>query len=221
MRLMECLRLRVKDVDLGYRHILVRDGKGEKDRITMLPGRLVDPLRKQMERTSKLREADLREGFGEVHLPYALARKIPRAGCECGWQHVFPSKNRSADPCDGVIRRHHLDESVLQRAVKTAVRLAGISKPVHCHTFRHSFATHVLQSGYHIRTAQEPLGHSDVSTTMIHTHVLNRGWRGESARCALSQARLYEAVPREAPLLRHRKRSSEKAWHVIRGSQAR
>ena len=178
MRLMECLRLRVKDVDFGYRHILVRDGKGEKDRVTMLPDRLVEPLRKQMGRARNIHEADLREGFGEVHLPYALARKYPRAGYEWGWQYVFPSKNRSADPDDGVIRRHHLDESVLQRAVKRAVRLAGISKPVHCHTFCHSFATHVLQSGYDIRTVQELLGHSDVSTTMIYTHVLNRGGRG-------------------------------------------
>jgi integron integrase len=178
MRLMECLRLRVKDVDFGYRHILVRDGKGGKDRVTMLPDRLVEPLRKQIERARKIHESDLREGFGEVHLPYALARKYPRAGYDWGWQYVFPSKNRSADPDDGVIRRHHLDESVLQRAVKKAVRIAGISKPVHCHTFRHSFATHVLQSGYDIRTVQELLGHSDVSTTMIYTHVLNRGGRG-------------------------------------------
>jgi integrase len=131
-----------------------------------------------MERVRKIHEADLREGFGEVHLPYALARKYPRAGYEGSWQYVFPSKNRSADPDDGVIRRHHLDESVLQRAVKKAVRIVGISKLVHCHTFRHSFATHVLQSGYDIRTVQELLGHSDVSTTMIYTHVLNRGGRG-------------------------------------------
>jgi integrase len=123
-------------------------------------------------------DRDLREGFGEIHLPYALACKYPRAGFEWGWQYVFPSKNRSTDPEDGVVRRHHVDETVLQRAVKSAVRASGISKPVHCHTFRHSFATHLLQSGYDIRTVQELLGHSDVSTTMIYTHVLNRGGRG-------------------------------------------
>jgi integron integrase len=178
MRLMECLRLRVKDIDFGYSQIMVRDGKGEKDRITMLPERLIEPLKNQLERTRKLHDADLREGFGEVHLPYALARKYPRVGFEWNWQYVFPSKNRSADPEDGVIRRHHLDESVLQRAVKNASRISGISKPVHCHTFRHSFATHLLQSGYDIRTVQELLGHSDVSTTMIYTHVLNKGGRG-------------------------------------------
>ena len=177
MRLMECLRLRAKDVDFGYSQILIWDGKGEKDRITMLPRRLIDPLQRQLQKVRQLHDRDLQEGFGEVHLPYALARKYPRAGFEWGWQYVFPSKNRSADPEDGVIRRHHLDETVLQRAVKSAVRASGISKPVHCHTFRHSFATHLLQSGYDIRTVQELLGHSDVSTTMIYTHVLNRGGR--------------------------------------------
>jgi integron integrase len=178
LRLMECLRLRVKDVDFGYRQILIRDGKGEKDRITMLPERLIEPLRKQMDRARQLHDLDLREGFGEVHLPYALSRKYPRAGFEWIWQYVFPSKNRSADPEDGVIRRHHLDESVLQRAIRGATRISGIHKPVHCHTLRHSFATHLLQDGYDIRTVQELLGHADVSTTMIYTHVLNRGGRG-------------------------------------------
>ena len=178
MRLMECLRLRVKDVDFGYSQILIRDGKGEKDRITMLPGRLTAPLQTQLQKVRQLHDRDLKEGFGEVHLPYALARKYPRAGFDWGWQYVFPSKSRSADPEDGIIRRHHLDETGLQRAVKSAVRASGISKPVHCHTFRHSFATHLLQSGYDIRTVQELLGHSDVSTTMIYTHVLNRGGRG-------------------------------------------
>jgi integron integrase len=175
MRLLEGLRLRVKDVDFERREITVRDGKGGRDRRTMLSERLIEPLRSHLARVKLVHERDLAEGFGEVYLPFALARKYPHAGCSWPWQYVFPSGSRSADPLDGVIRRHHLDEKVIQRAVSEAARKAGIAKPVSPHILRHSFATHLLESGYDIRTVQELLGHKDVSTTMIYTHVLNRG----------------------------------------------
>lgn len=178
LRLMECLRLRVKDVDFDMRQITVRDGKGCKDRVTLLPVAVIEPLRRYLEKVRYIHKEDLQAGFGEVSLPYALERKYPNAGREWGWQYAFPSSQRSRDPYSGQERRHHLDEKVLQRAIKSAVREAGLVKPASCHTLRHSFATHLLQAGYDIRTVQELLGHKDVSTTMIYTHVLNRGGQG-------------------------------------------
>ena len=178
LRQIECLSLRVKDVDFAYRQILVRDGKGGKDRVTMLPEPAVQPLQAHLGRVRALHQRDLTAGFGEVSLPHALARKYPRAGYQWGWQFVFPSKTRSTDPESGVIRRHHIYPDTVHRAIKEAAHAAGIIKPVSCHTLRHSFATHLLQSGQDIRTVQELLGHSDVSTTMVYTHVMNRGARG-------------------------------------------
>lgn len=178
LRLMECLRLRVKDVDFDYYQIVVREGKGDKDRVTMLPRALSESLRVQLARTKLAHDRDLQAGFGEVYLPHALERKYPQANKEWGWQYVFPAAKRSIDPRSGEERRHHLSREFLQHAVKHAVKLAGFDKQGSCHTFRHSFATHLLEDGYDIRTVQELLGHSDVRTTMIYTHVLNRGGRG-------------------------------------------
>jgi integron integrase len=178
LRLMECLRLRVKDVDFDQVRIIVRDGKGRKDRATVLPGSLIDPLRRQIEHTRAVHAADLREGFGRVHLPFALAVKDPGADRQPGWQYLFPSGRRASDPRTGIVRRHHLAESAVQKAVKRAVHAAGVLKHASCHTFRHSFATHLLESGQDLRTIQELLGHGDVRTTMIYTHVLNSGPMG-------------------------------------------
>jgi integron integrase len=178
MRLMECLRLRVKDVDFPRNEVTVRNGKGGKDRRTMLPRALFEPLQREIERTRSLHEQDLAAGFGATRLPHALARKYPDAAREFGWQFVFPSMQRSGDPLDGFERRHHVDDAVLARALKRARKRAGIEKPVSAHTLRHSFATHLIEDGYDIRTVQELLGHKDVSTTQIYIHVLNRGGRG-------------------------------------------
>lgn len=178
LRIMEGVRLRVKDVDFSRKEILVRDGKGFKDRVTMLPQALVPQLRSHLERVRAIHVQDLQQGYGAVYMPYALDRKYPQSARDWGWQYVFPSSNLSADPRSGDVRRHHVQDQAVQRAVKQAVRDAGLVKPATPHTFRHSFATHLLEGGYDIRTVQELLGHADVSTTMIYTHVLNKGGRG-------------------------------------------
>jgi integron integrase len=178
LRLTECLRLRVQDIDLSRGEIMVRNGKGGKDRVTMLPQSLKSPLAEQLRRANAVHERDLADGWGRVVLPDALDRKYPSASAEWRWQWVFPQQRRWRSPTTSEQGRHHTDPTVLQRAVKEAARRAGIVKHVGCHTFRHSFATHLLENGYDIRTIQELLGHKDVTTTMIYTHVLNTGGHG-------------------------------------------
>jgi integron integrase len=178
LRLMECLRLRVQDIDLAVNQIIVRDGKGFKDRVTMLPVIVKKPLQQHLKLVRKVHQRDLTDGYGQVLLPFALARKYPSSATDWCWQWVFPQERRWRNRNTGEQGRHHIDASIVQRAVKEAVARSGITKRASCHTFRHSFATHLLESGYDIRTVQELLGHKDVKTTMVYTHVLNRGPKG-------------------------------------------
>ena len=175
LRVMECVRLRVKDVDFNVKQLIVRNGKGSKDRVTPIPEKLIPNLQNAIEQVQRLHDYDVSEGFGAVYLPHALDRKYPNAATELAWQYVFPAKHRAVDPRSEIIRRHHVGEQSLQRSVKRAIKQAGIHKQASCHTFRHSFATRLLEMNYDIRTVQTLLGHADVKTTEIYTHVVGRG----------------------------------------------
>jgi integron integrase len=175
MRISECLQLRIKDVDFDQNLIVVRDGKGEQDRVTMLPESLRDLIKYQIDRVAYLHELDQKNNVPGAFIPFSIEKKYPNAGCELGWYYIFPGKSLSKDPVSGIVRRHHVHESNIQRSVKKAVQSAGIYKQAGCHTFRHSFATHLLENGYDIRSVQELLGHKDVRTTMVYTHVMKKG----------------------------------------------
>ncbi|QPK65538.1 integron integrase [Methylomonas sp. LL1] len=178
LRITEAVRLRVQDIDFAYRQVTVRSGKGDKDRVTTFPASMAPLLQNHLEKVKSIHQQDLAAGFGAVYLPFALARKYPNAEREWGWQYLFPARSLSADPLSGITRRHHLDQSLINKAIRAAVRQSGIAKRASAHTFRHSFATHLLQRGTDIRTIQALLGHSELETTMIYTHVLNQGGQG-------------------------------------------